>query len=51
MVKNLPANGGDARDLSSIPGSPTLQADSLPTELQGEGPIVNGVAESGTRLK
>ena len=35
----------------SNPGSPTLQADSLPTELQGEGPIVNGVAKSGTRLK
>ena len=32
-------------------GSPALQADSSPTELQGEGPTVTGVAKRGTRLK
>ena len=58
MVKNLPASGGDGRDLGSIPGwgrSPgegngtPLQYSCLENPMDGEA-VVHGVAKNQTRL-
>ena len=62
MVKNPPANAGDARDMGSIPGSGrspggghgnALQCSCLenPTDRGAWRPIVHGVAQSRTQLK
>ena len=61
MVKNLPANAGDTRDLGSIPGSErspgvgngnTLQYSCLenPMDRGDWWPTVYGVAKSWTQL-
>ena len=62
VVKNLPANAGDARDTGSIPGSGRSPGAGLSNPLQYsclENPMdraacwatVNSVAKSQTRLK
>ena len=62
MVKNLPANSGDARDMGSIPGSrrsPGVGNGNLLQYSRLENPMdrgawrdtVHGVAQSRTRLK
>ena len=62
MVKNLPANSGDIRDMSLIPGSGTspgegnhnpLQYSCLekPVDRGAWGTTVHGVTESQTRLR
>ena len=62
VVKNLPANAGDAGDVGSIPGwerfpgegnGNPLQYSCLEYPMDGEAwwAIVHGAAKSGTRLK
>ena len=61
MVKNLPINAGDIKDMGSIPGSGrfpggghgnSLQYSCLENPMDREpGGLVHGVAESRTRVK
>ena len=62
VVKNLPANAGDARDVSSIPGSGRSSVGGTGNSLQytclensmdrgAWPPTVHGASESQTRLR
>ena len=62
VVKNLPANAGEVRDIGSIPGSErspeggngnSLQCSCLenPTDREAWQAIVHGAAQSQTQLK
>ena len=47
MVKNFPANAGDARDMGSIPGSGRSPGEGMATHSSGAWwATVHGVAES-----
>ena len=54
VVKNLPANAGDMRDLGSVPGLGRSPGRGHGNPLQTEGPdgtIVHRVTKSQTRLR